>query len=352
MTALGPVRLERRYALCPGCGQGAFPADRLLGLRGWLTPRALEMACLAGVADPFRKAEALLGGLAGWSVSADTLRRRCHEQAALAAARRGGRSALPAAFAGAAGDWELHVDAGKVNTAEGGWRDVKAAALARRERGAASSSLDCEQRGLPAPAVRSVVAAVEPAGEFGRRVEREALRLNAPLGAGLSVLGDGAGWVWGLADDHFHGAAQVLDVWHAAERLAAAGRAALGEGAALGAWLAAAKRLLVADGYDGAVEALAAPLADAEARARLDAACAEALNYFAAHRGRLGYAARLSRGQAIGSGLVEGSIKQLVNLRLKRTGARWRVAHVGPFVEMLATAAGPEWQEHFASLAA
>jgi hypothetical protein len=32
--------------------------------------------------------------------------------------------------------------------------------------------------------------------------------------------------------------------------------------------------------------------------------------------------------------------------------ARWRVAHVGLFVELLAVADGPEWREHFASLAA
>jgi hypothetical protein len=32
--------------------------------------------------------------------------------------------------------------------------------------------------------------------------------------------------------------------------------------------------------------------------------------------------------------LVEGSIKQLVNLRLKRTGARWRVEHVGPLAHL------------------
>ena len=74
------------------------------------------------------------------------------------------------------------------------------------------------------------------------------------------------------------------------------------------------------------------------------AALGEVLNYFAAHQSRLNYALRLRRGQSIGSGLVEGSIKQLLNKRLKQTGARWRVEHVGPLVELGALAAGPEWQ--------
>jgi hypothetical protein len=352
MTALGPIRLRRCHAHCPACEQGSFPADRLLGLDGWLTPRALRMACRAGVADPFRKAEALLGELAGWSVDADTLRRRCHERAARAAATRAGRGGLPGASARAAGGRELHIDAGKVNTVGDRWRDVKVAALACRERGEPCDPAGPDQRDLPQPSVRSVVAAVEGRQEFGPRVEAEALRLGAPLGEGLSVLGDGADWIWNLAADHLHGAARVLDVWHGAQKLAEAGRVALGEGAAFRAWLEGAEGKLAAGGYAGACGALGS-LGAAEGAS--PAACAEGagkLNYFAGHRDRLGYAARLRRGQAIGSGLVEGSIKQLVNLRRKRTGARWRVAGVGPFVEFVALAESPEWDEFWMTLAA
>lgn len=352
MTALGPVRLDRSYASCPACVQGSFPADSLLGLDGWLTPRALRMACTAGVADPFRKAERLLEELAGWSVAADTLRRRCHEQAASAAASRQGRVALPQAFGRAEGDFESHIDAGKVNTVEDGWRDVKVAAFARRQRGEGCGSAGLDERELPEPKVRSVVAAVEGRGDFGVRVEAEALRLGVPLDAGLSVLADGAEWIWNLVEDHFHGAAEVLDFWHGAEKLAKAGRAALGDGQGLRAWLEGAKGKLLADGYLGACETLAGLSARPGLTEGAGEAVAEALNYFCGHRDRLGYALRLLRGQAIGSGLVEGTIKQLVNLRMKRTGARWRVGHVGPFVEFVALADSPEWHEHWDALAA
>jgi hypothetical protein len=57
------------------------------------------------------------------------------------------------------------------------------------------------------------------------------------------------------------------------------------------------------------------------------------LNYFAGHKDRLNYALRLRRGQS--------------NKRLKQTGARWKVEHVGPFVELAALAAGPEWQAYW-----
>ena len=79
-------------------------------------------------------------------------------------------------------------------------------------------------------------------------------------------------------------------------------------------------------------------------------AAAEVLNYFCGHQSRLGDAARLRREQVIGSGLVEGTIKQRVNLRMKRSGSRWLPEQVGPFVELLAMADGPEWSESWADM--
>ena len=61
------------------------------------------------------------------------------------------------------------------------------------------------------------------------------------------------------------------------------------------------------------------------------------------HPTRLAYAGRLAAGRSIGSGAVEGAIKQIVNLRMKRTGARWKVNHVGPLVELRALSTTPEW---------
>jgi hypothetical protein len=76
LTAIGPIRVERWHGRCEGCGQVGFAADELLGLDGGLTTRARRMACLAGVNEPFRKAEQLLTELAGWSLDAETLRRK------------------------------------------------------------------------------------------------------------------------------------------------------------------------------------------------------------------------------------------------------------------------------------
>jgi len=351
MTAAGPVTVRRSHGYCRDCGQPGFAADALVGLDGWLTLRARGMVALAGLSDPFRKAGPLLEALAGWSVCAETVRRCCHRAAADARARRGELDGLPEEFATAGGDRELHIDAGKVNT-PGGWRDVKVAVFACRERGEPALPEDYEQRDLPGPGVRCVVAEVEEAQAFGPRCLREARRLGVAADGSLSVLGDGAEWIWNIAEQHFAEATQVLDVYHGVEHLAGAAREAFGPGPAMREWLDKARQKLIADGYDGACRALAEPIADAEARRRMDGQAAGVLGYLGGQKGRLGYAERLRRGQAIGSGLVEGTIKQRVNLRLKRAAARWLPHHVGPFVEMMALADSPEWPEFWGTLAA
>lgn len=350
MTALGAIQLARRHGYCTDGRTPQFPADHLLGLDGWLTSRARSMADRAGIHDPFRQAQTLRHELAGWSLDAETIRRYGHQDAARARKGREQRRSLPQQFAQAPGERERQIDAGKVHTAAG-YRDVKVAVFGCRERGPAATAADSQQRDLPAPSVRTVIAEIEEASRFGERCVAEAERLGV-LVEGLSVLGDGAGWIWNVAQRHFAAAAQVLDVYPGGEWLAKAGRAALGEGPALQSWWDSARTRMIGDGYWGVCEVRAGLGSEEEKAARLGATGGEVLNYFSGQQGRMGYAVRLRRGQSIGRGLVEGTIKQRVNLRRKRSGARWLVEQVGPFVELLALADSSEWNEFWASTAA
>lgn len=305
------------------------------------------MACLLGVRQSFVRAETALVEVAGWALDDNAIRKLCHVTAAHASATRADRTTA-ATFARAQDEArppierELHLDAGKVNTLEG-WRDVKVAVFACRERGEPTTVATWDERDLPPPAARSVVAAIEEASLFGERRATEARRLELTESAALSVPGDGAEWLWHLAERHFAGADQLLDFWHGAEHLGDGAKAVCGAGTAEAQAAArCGKRRLPEDGYWGVTQWVGT-LAD-KAVGGDGAALAGVLNYFCDHRERLNYALRLRRGQSVGSGLVEGSIKQLLNKRLKQTGARWKFEHVGPLVEFGALAVGPEWQ--------
>lgn len=342
LTAVGPVTLQRTYFACPSCGQGDFGADRVLGIDGYVTAGACRMACLLGVQQSFARAELALAEVAGWELDDNTIRQLCHATAQRAHGTRSERDTAQA-FAAAAGDLELQIDAGKANTLEG-WRDVKVAVFDRRERGEPTTPAAWDERDLPSPSVRAVVAAIEEAAAFGERCAAEAKRLELTDPKALSLLGDGADWIANLQERHFSGSQGVLDIYHGAEHLAAGAKSVFGAGSVQAKEQTDRGRLrLLEDGYWGVVEWVG-EIGGLAAAGGDGAALGEVLNYFAGRQERLNYALRLRRGQSIGSGLVEGSIKQLLNKRVKQTGARWKTKHVGPFVELGALAAGPEWQ--------
>jgi hypothetical protein len=368
MTAIGPITVSRTYFHCSTCKQGEFGGDRVLGIDEFITPGARRIATLLGIKNSFATAEFILGETVGWKLDDDTIRKLCHETARHATNTRAER-ATAESFAEAKAeserpvDTELQIDAGKVNT-QGGWRDVKVSVFACRERGEPIAPAEWDERDLPSPLVRSVIAAVEEASLFGDRCDAEAKRLGLTDPKEISVLGDGAEWIWNLASQRFPEAKQTLDFWHGADYLDAGSKAVLGKTEEAKTAFKRGKGKLLEDGYWGVTEwigeligqrvvggdgaslggGLGPPVAGGDG-----ASLGGVLNYFCGHQDRLNYAARLRRGQSIGSGMVEGSIKQLLNKRLKQTGARWKVEHVGPFVEFGALAEDKLWAEFWAT---
>ena len=341
ISAFGPIRFARRYTSGPD--GGGYPADAALGVGGFLSRQAGRITSLLGVTHPFDRAERLLEQLCGWTVDAETIRRSTHATARRAAAERPTR-ADAARYAAAPGEIELLIDAGKVN-ARGGFRDVKLALFLRRSTGRSATVDQWASRRLPDPTIRAAVAAIEGCELFAERVRRESDRLGVTGANGVSVLADGAPWIWELAADVVPQAAGVLDIFHALEHLSDAAKAVFGPGTeATAAHAEAGRRALLASGKAGVDRWLAGliPLAPAGVSAEPLVGVSA---YLANHPTHLDYAGRLASGRSIGSGAVEGAIKQWVNLRMKRSGARWRVENVGPLVELLALYDTPEWDD-------
>jgi len=129
----------------------------------------------------------------------------------------------------------------------------------------------------------------------------------------------------------------VLDIYHAAERLHAEANAHFGEGtAAAKGWAEARRATLLAEGARGLLGELAG------------GDWAGARGYFEPHLGHTDYAGRLRAGQSIGSGLVEGSCKQVIGRRLKQTGARWKVRRVERMAALCAVQASDQWHAYWA----
>ena len=65
----------------------------------------------------------------------------------------------------------------------------------------------------------SYIATFEPAAVFGDLVKAEGIRRGADHVRQLTILGDGAAWIWGIATDKFPEATQIVDLFHAREHL-------------------------------------------------------------------------------------------------------------------------------------
>jgi len=228
VTAIGKIAIERHYRVCRDCADAGFAADPVLGLEGFVTRRALRQICRVGGSNSFERSKRTLQELSGWSIDAETIRRLCHAEAARCRDNEAERREVAASFLRASGHRELQIDAGKVDT-ETGWRDLKVASFAVRAAGGSSTSEDYEQRELPKPSVRRVIAAIETAETFGLRCHGEAQRLGMTDASTLTVLGDGAEWIWNIAAERFAKAEQNLDVYHATEYLAALAQAGFGD---------------------------------------------------------------------------------------------------------------------------
>lgn len=321
LTTFGPIAITRRHFGCPSCHNADYLADTVLGIDGYLSPRVLRLACRLAGDGSFDMAAERLDELCGIAISGETLRRHC--PVAAEAMKRWVRTQPSAMtpFRDAKGEVEVQTDAGKVNTTRG-WRDLKVIVFTKRPLGPTARTAEWASRELPGPSARAMFADIEAIETFRADWRVWADRLGIGSGSELTVLGDGAEWIWNAAAAQFPGCRQVLDVFHALEHVGTAAKALYGDGTdAAGSSFESGKSKVLAGGWAGVCEYVCDELSREDTPVRR-AALDDLIGYMKTHVGRMEYRSRLAEGRTIGSGLIEGQVKTL-GLRLKARGARW-----------------------------
>jgi hypothetical protein len=309
------VTLRRRYFTCRRCGLHAHPLDERLGVDDFVSPHAQRLICLLGAEHSFERSARLLREVAGLCVCDNTVRRLCDEHGGTARTWQREDAEASGPFRRARGDAEFQTDGTSVNTT-GGWRELRLSIFAKRPRGEPVTDLDAwaDER-LPAPTARIATAAIRTSAALGPQWRRMAGRLGIERTVALSVVADGAKWIWAELDKNLPGAAGVLDIYHASEHLHAAALARGFDAEAAQAWYESRRRTLLESGASGLLEELVAR----------DEEVPDLTEYLTPHVDHTPYRARLAEGRSIGSGMVEGACKTAIGKRLKQTGARWKV---------------------------
>ncbi len=350
MTTVGVLSLKRRYWQCRCGAEGAYAADAVLGLNRRFSNVVQKHCCRLAADVSFAKTGEHLREMLGVKLAPQTVRALVESHGRAMATFQPKDEATARTFAGAEGAVELAVDAGKVNTREEGWKDLKIAVISKRPAGAAVAPKQWHEEDRLPEATAVVSWAMIAASKVFRKSWAPSLRrLGVAELSAVHALGDGAGWIWKSVDRVLPGCTQTLDIYHACERLSGCAQKIFGEGTPAAATaFERGRELLLADGWSGVCAWVAELLAveKPEERTGRQKATEWLLSYFARHTNRLNYRERLASGRAIGSGAVEGQAKTL-GLRLKARGARWLKRNVRPMASLVCVRNSIQWAAYW-----
>ena len=339
LTAVGWTEVTRPYYLCPHCHSGQFPADTKLDIEHTeFSPGVRRMQALVGQDASFDRGREQLRCLAGLELTAKSVERVAeaigsdiarHEQQEI---QRAVQLELPIIFGESAPVLYIEMDGTGVPVVkkETVGRKSKLEGLPARTRevklGCVFTQTKSDPKGFPIRDHGSTtyVGAIETAEQFGKRIYVEAWKRGWSRATNKVILGDGAEWIWNIAQQHFPGAIQIVDLFHARQHLWDLARKLYPNdqhqrnrwiGLHQKRWLDQGKIAKLAESLR-AIQTSDADLAD---KLRLEA------EYFASNAHRMNYPQFRKQLLFVGSGVIEAACKTVVGHRLKQSGMFWTV---------------------------
>src|SRR5580658_105401 len=335
----GSITIRRTRGYCKRCRKWRVPADTALGLEesAGYSPAVQEMAALLASKMPVEDASVVLEHLTGVKMPRATLDREARRQGERAQTVR---TELDRKAALQQPQLELTLEPYQMIIQMDAWnireRDGWGQSAALRRQGReperwhwvyTGTVFRLDHRGhtaggRPVISQRGFVATRQGIDALREQLHAEALRRGLGQAASALVIGDGAVWIWRLADDRFPQARQRLDFYHAVQHLAAVGRAIHGEDKEkYRAWLKPLIGQLKNESSIKVIRQLEEALAQMPAGMEAQAVAKE-VAYFHEHQARMDYRAGRRAGEPIGSGPVEATCRQ-TQCRFKQPGQFW-----------------------------
>ncbi len=327
----------RPYYLCPHCHAGQFPADVELDIENTeFSPGVRRMQAVVGREAPFDHGRRQMKLLADLEVTTKAAERTAEAIGGDIAA--GEREEIQRAIR-----LDLPIDAGqpvpilyvqmdgtgvpvtkKETVGRQGKTEGQPAHTREAKLGCVFTQTTWDKEGYPIrdPDSTTYTGAIETAEEFGKRLYLESWKRGWSQAKKKVVMGDGAEWIWNLAEQHFPGAVQIVDLYHARQHLWGLARSLYpNDEANRKAWMKVHQKRLL---DKGKIENLAlAPRsidssgAEVAERIRIEA------DYFERNADRRRYPEFRRQHLFVGSGVIEAGCKTVIGSRLKRSGMFW-----------------------------
>jgi hypothetical protein len=339
LTAVGRVEVSRPWYLCPRCHEGQFPADSELDVVDTeFSPGVRRMQALVGQDAAFDHGREQMKLLAGLEVTTKSVERVAEAIGADISRReqqeidRAVQLDLPIVIGDPIPILYVQMDGTGVPVVKKETLDRKGkldglpAHTREAKLGCVFTQTDCDEEGFAIrdPDSTTYTGAIESAEQFGKRLYLEAWKRGWSRAEKKVVIGDGAEWIWNLAQQHFPGAVQILDLYHARQHLWDLVRLLYpNDHKRQNAWIGLHQKRWLDKGKIGklvtSLRSIRVRDADVAKKIRNEA------DYFANNAARMNYPLFRRQNLFVGSGVIEAGCKTVIGQRLKQSGMFWTV---------------------------
>jgi hypothetical protein len=333
-----------------------------LSRHSW-TPQTIQQALLLAAHVPFEQAAQVVELLTGMPLSGSSLHRLVQEYGGRLVEQQAAEAEATLNLPSTEAEGEawravpepdsevmsVSMDGAMIHLREEGWKEVKTVAISalEPEDGVADEPASGQGRGRLTR--HSYRAGLWPAAVFTNQQWAEATRRGLEKARRIVSVNDGALWIWAIVDMCYApGCIEILDWWHAMQKLWLIARVLFGEGNEIGqTWVARYKDYL----WSGRLRPLFHDIRQRYPRGQpWPDEVRQAVGYFFANRRRMRYRWFRQQGYPVGSGTVESACKVVVEGRLKQGGMLWSRTGAQAMLALRSTVLSDRWDKVWPTL--
>lgn len=136
------------------------------------------------------------------------------------------------------------------------------------------------------------------------------------------IIGDGAKWIWRWAEDNYPGAIQILDYYHAKEKLVLLVNHCFKDDKMKSNWVKTNEAKLSEDQVEEVIRSIKQTRPTNEEGKSVKE---KTLSYYLEHEDKMLYKTYRDKGLLIGSGPIEAAHRSVLQCRMKLSGQKWSV---------------------------
>ena len=342
ISIFGPISIKRAYYYNKEKRNGIYPLEQNnYFLKDMCLPEVKELICYTSALEPFGQAQNILKHLSGIEVSTFEIQKTSKSIGDELVKIEDELIHNPKQYKPSKKQIDkmvISMDGAMINTKEG-WKEVKSGVIYEYEK--ENDNFKTKHK--------TYISRIEKSDEFSKRLKQEAGRRHYLDVNELIVIGDGAKWIWDLAEKEFPLAAQIVDWYHAKQHLyniidLLYENKKTNEAVS---FTETCSDILYSGDIDSLEEMIIQKRMENNIIEQMDdfIKLQTEMNYFKTNKNRMKYRYFREKGYPIGSGIIEAACKQLVQLRLKRNGMKWKKSGAHSILQLRCQYLGNRWDD-------